>query len=294
MALSRFDFQEPTDLAGACQALAAGGPEAVLVAGGTDLLRDIRLGVKQPALVLSLGRLDELRGVRTAGEDLVVGPLTTMAALAADARVRERVPALAEAAGRMGSPQVRNRATVGGNLCNARPCADTVPPGVVHEAVAVLRSAAETREVPVGEFITGPGQTVRQPDEILVALRYPALPAPSGSAFVTLTNRQAVEITITSATARLTLDGPDGAVAAARVCLGSVGPTPLRGPAAEAALVGQAPTPEVLAAAAAAAVGDASPIDDFRGSAQYRRWLTEALTRRALERALARAQGGAA
>ena len=294
MAAVDFDFQEPADLDGALQALAEGGDEALPIAGGTDLLRDVRLGLKRPACVVSLARVEALRGVREDGDDLIVGPLTTMAELAADARVQTRLSAVADAASRMGSPQVRNRATIGGNLCNARPCADTAPGVIVLGATLLLRSAAGSRQVPAAEFITAPGQTLRQPGELLTAIRFPALPAHSGSCFVTLTNRKAVEITITSATAQLTLESADGPISAAVISLGSVGPIPMPGKAAVAALLGKLPEPAALNAAAKAAVDDATPIDDFRGSAAFRRWMIEVLTRRALEGALARARGGAA
>lgn len=288
----RFDFVEPSTLAEAVALLADHGPKATTIAGGTDLLRDIRQGKTQPELVISLARLEALSGVQ-ATEDggLTVGPLTTMAELAASAVVRERAPALAEAAGHMGSPQVRNRATVGGNLCNARPCADTAPPIIVHAATLELSGMGGTREVAAADFITNPGQTQREANEILTAIRLPAPGGPAGSAFETLTNRKAVEVTITSSSAWLVLDG--GRVATARICLGSVGPTPLPGRRGEGLLQGADPTPEKLAEAAGACVADASPIDDFRGSADYRNHLVEVLTRRALTRALAHARGGA-
>ncbi len=286
------DFAEPSSLVEALALLADHGPGAITVAGGTDLLRNIRLGKIQPSLVISLARLDVLAGVRPAADGgLNVGPLTTMAALARSAHVLERAPALADAAGHMGSPQVRNRATIGGNLCNARPCADTAPPVIVHGATLELTRKDGMREVAAADFITNPGQTLIQADEILTAIRLPAPGGPAGSAFETLTNRKAVEITITSSTAWLRLDG--GRVDQARICLGSVGPIPLVAPTGEALLQGAEPTAENLAAAATASVNDASPMDDFRGSADYRNHLVEVLTRRALTKALERAQGGA-
>ncbi len=289
-----FDFQEPADLQGALRLLAEGGGGAIPIAGGTDLLRELRHGAKSPARLVSLLRVESLRGVRHDGDDLVVGPLTTMAELAVHPLVKARLSAIADAAARMGSAQVRNRATIGGNLCNARPCADTAPGVIVLDAVLELTSATAARHVPAADFITAPGRTLRQPGELLTAIRFPGLLAHSGSCFVTLTNRKAVEITIVSATARITLDAPGGVISAASVSLGSVGPTPMAGTAAVAALLGQSPEPDTLRAAAAAAMGDASPIDDFRGSALFRRWMVEVLTRRALEGALARARGGAA
>ncbi len=289
----RFDFVEPASVAEATSLLAKHGPVAATVAGGTDLLRDIRQGKMQPELVISLARLESLRGVQGRGDGgLMVGPLTTMAELARSPIVQELAPALAEAAGHMGSPQVRNRATIGGNLCNARPCADTAPPVIVHGAQLELTCADSAREVPAADFITSPGQTLRKADEILTAIRIPAPGGAAGSAFETLTNRKAVEITITSSSAWLRLDGDT--IKEARICLGSVGPIPMHGPSGVAVLQGAQATADKLSEAATATVADATPIDDFRGSADYRNHLVEVLTRRALTRALVHAQGGAA
>lgn len=290
-----FDFAEPSTLREAMDLLAGHGPGtatgAAVVAGGTDLLRDLRQGKVKPGLVISLARLDALSGVQPTDDGgLTVGPLTTMAMLARSALVQERAPALAEAAGHMGSPQVRNRATIGGNLCNARPCADTAPPIIVHGATLELTRDSGTRQVAAADFITNPGQTLLETGELLTAIRLPGPGGQAGSAFETLTNRKAVEITISSSTAWVALNGD--LVSQARICLGSVGPKPLCGHSGEALLKGAKPTAEKLAEAARACVADASPIDDFRGSADYRNHLVEVLTRRALTRALAQARKG--
>ncbi len=289
MRAARFDYLEPRDLDEALAALSEHSPDAVAAAGGTDLLRDLRQQKRRPSLVISLARIPVLSGVRSADDGgLLVGPMTTMAALASDPLVADLAPALAEAAGHMGSPQVRNRATIGGNLCNARPCADTAPPVIVHGARLQLSSKEGIREVEAESFITGPGATLREPHELLTAIQLPPSGVAASSAFETLTNRKAVEITITSATAWLELEGD--LVKGASICLGSVGPRPMPGPSGAAVLLGVEPTPERIAQAASATVLDASPIDDFRGSADYRRHLVEVLTRRALTRALARAR----
>jgi carbon-monoxide dehydrogenase medium subunit len=245
-------------------------------------------------VLISLDLLSSLAGVRGETDGaLSVGALTTMAVLAHEKVVQARIGALADAAGRMGSPQVRNRATYGGNLCNARPCADSAPPTLVFDATLTLRSLRGAREVPAGEFITGPGQTVRRPDELLERILFSSQPKFTGSAYQVVTNRKAVEITITSAAARLTLDGVGGPIREARLCLASVAPTPVRAPTAERVLTSQLPSPELFAKAAQAAVSDCRPIDDLRGSASYRRWLVELLVRRALEKAFSRARGAA-
>lgn len=292
MTAVRFDVVQPETVEEAVRSLADHKGEAAVVAGGTDLLREIRAGTRSPRLLVSLDRVESLSGIREEPDGgLVFGPATTMAEIAASDLVRRKLPALLEGASWMGSPQVRNLATFGGNLCNARPCADTAPPSFVYDAVLVLRSAGGDRTVEAGAFMTGPGETVRAPDELLETIRFPALPAHTGSAYVNVTNRKALEITITSAAARVTLKSRKGPIREARICLGSVAPVPIRASTAEAELTGKAPDAEVLAMAAKAAVADSRPIDDLRGSARYRQWMVEVLVRRALEKAFARARG---
>jgi carbon-monoxide dehydrogenase medium subunit len=289
--VTRFDFAEPADLPEALSLLAERGAQAAVVAGGTDLLRNLKLGNLHPEVVVSIARLTELTGIQVpAGGGLEIGALVTMAQLAADERVRKAAPALAEAAAQVGSPQVRNRATIGGNLVNASPCADSAPPAAVLDARVVLESHQGERRLSLAEFMTGPATTVRRPDELLTRIAIPAPGAHTGTAYQTLTRRKTLEITIASSTARLSL-AADGTVATARVCLGSVAPTWLLSAGAEQALTGKQPDDAVIAAAAKAAATDATPIDDLRAAAQYRKWMVEVLTRRALTRARERAEG---
>ena len=291
---SAFDFVEPDSLDDALTALAEKPAETAVLAGGTDLLRNIRLGNRQPSRVVSVARLPELSGIELRDDGgLTIGALTTMAELAVDQKVLELYPALAEAAGQVGSPQVRNRASMGGNLVNASPCADSAPPAYVFDAVVVLAKSTAQRRLALAEFITGPGQTVLENDELLVAIELQPPGEYAGSAYETLTRRKALEITIASATARLNLSGPGGTIEKARICLGSVGPTPLRAQGAVKALVGQPANRATIDIAAAAAAKDASPIDDLRAQSQYRRWMVEVLTQRALTRAIGRAGGAA-
>ena len=181
MASSRFDVIQPASLDEAIELLARHGADAQLLAGGTDLLRDIRLELKRPKLLISLDRIESLSGIREEDDgSIAIGPLTSMAALARDQLVRRKLTAISEAAGWMGSPQVRNRATLGGNLCNARPCADTAPPAIVLNAVLVLKGKQNPRQVKADGFMTGPGQTTRDPGEILEQIRFPKL-APGSS-----------------------------------------------------------------------------------------------------------------
>lgn len=284
MTVARFDVSQPLSVAEAVADLRQGGELAQPVAGGTDILRDLRLGNKRLELLVSLDRVNGLSGLQRLDDGTIsIGATTTMALLASETAVRAHLSALGDAAGWMGSPQVRNRATFGGNLCNARPCADTAPPAMVLGAQLVLQGPGGSRRVPADDFMTGPGQTLRSHDEILQAIHFPA-PAPhSGSAFATATNRKAVEITITSAAAWLRLEEAGGPVAEARVALGSVAPRPIRAPSAEAELAGKVADEAVLQAAARAAVADATPIDDLRATAWYRQQMVEVMVRRVLQ-----------
>ena len=304
MLLPRFDLVEPESLAAALEVLADSAVSSRAVAGGTDVVPDLKREydrrLRFPALpafrpgpfperLVSLLRLAELRGVRSEGGGTTCGPLATMSELAADARLAGAFGALTDGAAAVGSPQVRNRATLGGNLCNARPCADTAPPAVVLDAVLVLESRRGKRDVPAREFFTGPGQTVLRAGELLTAVRLPAPPGACGSAARKLGVRRAYEIAIVSAAAWVALDGER--VREARVAFGSAAPVPLR--VDDLGLTGRAPDEAALREAARAAAAQTRPIDDFRASAAYRRQAAEVLAFRVLERAVARARGAA-
>jgi carbon-monoxide dehydrogenase medium subunit len=283
-----FDFMEPDNLKEALEFISAHEKDAVALAGGTDLMRNIKLGVVRPGWVVSLARLEELSGIHEQNGGLSIGAMTCMSQLSHSEQVRTLYPALAQAAAQVGSPQVRNRGTLGGNLCNASPCADTAGPAFVFGARVVLKSVVAERRLGMGEFMTGPGQTALGSGEILTAIELPAPSKTGGSAFLSLGRRRALEITIASATASLSLD--ENRVERVRVCLGSVAPTPILSRAVEHILHGNEPTQEAINAAAKAAVSDVSPIDDLRASAQYRRWMVEVLTRRTLQQALVMAK----
>lgn len=290
--IADFDFVQPESVDEALDVLSKRGQDTAILAGGTDLVRLIKLGNANPALVLSLARLDELKAVDSTDDGgLSIGALATMAELAKNEHVQKIAPALAKAAGQLGSPLVRNRATIGGNFANASPCADSAPPCAVMDAVLVLKSKKGERRLSMDEFMTGPGHTTKQADEILVSIQIPNPGDRTGSDFQTLSRRKALEITIASSTARITLAG-DGSIAKARVCLGSVAPTWLMSTGAQKAMEGQMPSDSLVQAACDAAVKDASPIDDLRAAAQYRRMMVEVLTRRALVSAIELAGGG--
>ncbi|HEX6082103.1 MAG TPA: FAD binding domain-containing protein, partial [Methylomirabilota bacterium] len=195
--------------------------------------------------------------------------------------------AIAESGALVGSIQVRNLATVGGNICNAAPSADMAPPLMALEAQAVIAGPRGERRVPMAEFFTGVRQTVLAPDEVLVELAVPAPGAHTGGQYLRHTPRRELDIAVVGVASQLTMAG--GTCARARIVLASVAPTPVRATAAERALEGQAVTPEVIERAATLAVEAAKPITDQRGSVEFRKHLVRVLTRRTLTTALERA-----
>jgi carbon-monoxide dehydrogenase medium subunit len=289
MFLPEFEYHAPLDLDGACQLLWDYAGRASVLAGGTDLLVDMKTGGQAPERVVSLERLKGLRRASPNGDGLRVGSLVTAADLAASPDLSGSWAALSEAAAGIGSPLIRNRATIGGNLCQARPAADLAPPLLVLGADLVLRSGTGVRTVAVDRFFVGPGQADIRHNEILIAVDLPPRRPRSASAFVKLGRRSALERSIASAAAWVELSEDMETIVAARTALGAVGPKPTRSPHAEALLVGRPADSNTILDAARSACEDASP----RGrtcSIEYSVQMTEVLTRRALETALGRAR----
>ncbi|MCW5875766.1 MAG: FAD binding domain-containing protein [Anaerolineales bacterium] len=268
----------------ALAALAERGPSARLVAGATDLILEIELGVRKGIdTLIDVTRIPGLDEIRLDDEGRIhLGPLVTHNDCAASPLMREQALPLAQAAYEVGAPQIRNRGTVAGNLVTASPANDTIPPLMVLGASVELRSANGTRTVPLAEFYTGPRKTVLQPDEMLVDIHFPALdPQTARGAFLRITLRRAQAISVVNAAAVLHFDGDH--LAQAAITLGSVAPVIVRAPEAEAFLAGKRLAPEVIEQAAELAAGAASPIDDVRSSAAYRRRMVAVAVKRVLE-----------
>jgi carbon-monoxide dehydrogenase medium subunit len=245
--------------------------------------------------LISLSGIPELMGVHfdargDAGGELRVGARATMQEIADDATVQQRFSALADGASVVGSYQTRNMATIGGNVCNAAPSADTSPPLVVLGARAHIAGVNGERELPVEELWSGPGQTTLEPGEIATAFMMPAPPAGAGSHYERHTPRKIMDIAVVGVASYIELDA-GGVVLAARIALGAVAPTVVRAPQAEQALVGHALTEEAAAEAGRIAAGEARPISDVRGSASFRRYLVETMTRASVLRSAERARG---
>jgi CO/xanthine dehydrogenase FAD-binding subunit len=284
----RFDLAVPQSVDDCLKVLAGNSSGAKLLAGGTDLLPQMKNGLLKPAWVVDLSGVPELRTLAAAdGGGLRIGAAVTARELELDKRMTGRYAAIAESGALVGSVQVRNLATVGGNLCNAAPSADMAPPLIALDAVAVIAGPKGRRRVPLAEFFTGVRRTVLNADELLVELVVPDPGARSGGQYLRHTPRRELDIAVVGVASQLTL--ADGKCAKARIALAAVAPMPVRATAAERALEGQPVTPELIERAAGLAVEAAKPIADQRGSVEFRRHLTRVLTRRTLTTALARA-----
>jgi CO/xanthine dehydrogenase FAD-binding subunit len=284
-------FAAPATIEAALAILAA-DKASQPVAGGTDLVVAARQGRKPlPASIVAIHRIAELDHHAVVDGALVLGSLTTHAWIADSADVCATWSALADASAIVGSPATRATGTIGGNLMNASPAAETTAPLAVLDANVMLRAIGRgSRIVPVTKLASAPGRTSAAADELLTTVVVPAPPPRSGSAYIRLEYRRAMEIAVVGAAALVTLTD-DGRIAAARVALTAVAPTIVRAPEAEAALVGAAAEPATFRAAAEAAAAVASPIDDVRASAEYRRAMLIVVVARTLAAAAARARG---
>jgi CO/xanthine dehydrogenase FAD-binding subunit len=282
-------YSAPAGLDEALQAMAAG---ARPVAGGTDLVVGVRQGRGAlPEDLVAIHRIGALVGILPgAGGGLHIGAGTSHRDICADADIVARFPALADASAIVGSYATRSTGTLGGNVANASPAADTVAPLLCFGATATLRSASGERTLPVEGLTTGPRRTILRPDELILGFDLPAPPPGTGSAYVRLEYRRQMEIAIVGASALVTLDG-SGVIVAARVAITALAPTVRRVPEAEAALVGTTGDASARLAAGAAASAASAPIDDVRAPADYRRAMAGVVTRRAIAGALARARG---
>jgi len=280
-------FAAPHSIAEAVALLESHGANARVLAGGTDLLVQMRSGLR-PAVLVDVKRIPELQALRFEGEECVVGAAHSAAALREHPDLRERWPGVVEAAELIGSEQIQGRASLGGNLCNASPAADTVPALVAAAARCEIAGPGGRRFVAAEDFCLGPGENALAPGELLVALRLP-LPAPrSADAYLRLIPRSEMDIAVAGAGVSLALDA-QGRIAAARIALGAVAPRVLLLEELGRALVGAAPDEAALARVAEAARTAVRPIDDKRGTVEYRRHVAGVLARRALAIAARRA-----
>jgi carbon-monoxide dehydrogenase medium subunit len=284
-----FDYAAPRTIQHAAELLAA-HPDARMLAGGTDLLPQLRAGRRPTSFVVDIKKIPELSAITVdpAG-NLTLGAAVPCHRIYEDLRIRKQFPALAEVASIIGGIPIQGRASIGGNLCNASPSADSTPLLIALRATAEIAGPSGARSLPVEQFCLAPGQNALQPGELLVSIRIPAMAAHSGAHYLRFIPRNEMDIAVVGVGVAVTLAG--GVIQSARIALGAVAPTPVLAAEAAASLSGKAPTAAALEQAATLAKQAISPISDMRGTAEYRRHLTGVLTRRALEHAIRQAQG---
>jgi carbon-monoxide dehydrogenase medium subunit len=283
--LRAFDYLEPTSLDEAIAALAE-SPNARLLAGGTDLIVDMKTGRMRPSTVVNLKRVPGLSGVEAVEGGIRIGALTKVTEVEAASLVQERCPGLAEAASILASPPVRALATIGGNVGRASPASDLGPALIVHRAIARIQGPAGTRDELVEDLYAGPGETTLATSDIITSFFLSDAPAGFGSAHVKLGKRgSGTDIALAGASASVVL-GEGGEIRDCIIALASLGPIPFRAIAAEDLLRSKAPTEAALNAAARSAADEAKPISDMRASASYRTTLAKVLTMRALRGAV--------
>lgn len=292
-----FAYEAPTSVDQAIALLVRGGGRGRLLAGGTDLLVQMRRGLRQADLLVDLKHIPELTHISfDPAEGLTVGAAVSCAQLYEHPDVRRAYPVLVDACSIIGGPAIQGRATLGGNLCNAAPSGDAIPPMIVLSASCVVAGPGGRRTAAARSFCTAPGKTVLEADEILVAIRFPAPEPRSGAHYLRFIPRGEMDIAVAGAGAWIALsdDGDHmvGArIVAARIALSAVAPLSLPADAAAASLVGKVPTEEAFGEAARLAQDVARPISDVRGTIAQRRHLVGVLVTRALRGALARTRG---
>jgi carbon-monoxide dehydrogenase medium subunit len=280
----------PKDLGEALEILAEHGQEVSVLAGGTDLVRDMNLEFKVPSGILWIGHLG-LEYIKEAGGTLHIGAATRMQTAGSSKVLKEKAAAVARAAGKLASPPVRSLATLGGNLCTASPAGDGICALLGLGSEVVLKSSKGERVVPLDEFFVGPGETVIAPNELMIEIRVKPTGKKEGSAYAKVGRRAALTLAVLNAASRIQTNG-DGKCETAVVAVGAAAPTPLRIKEAEQILSGEKLTDDVIQAAAEAAVKATKPIDDVHGTAWYRKKLTRVLVERTVREA-AGLNGGA-
>jgi carbon-monoxide dehydrogenase medium subunit len=285
------EYAAPATVDEAVSLLASKGNAAKPLAGGTDIIIMVRENRRAVDMFVDVKKIPELLGVTLRPDgSLRVGAAAPCVALYRDAEIRRRFPAIVDSAELIGGMQIQSRASLGGNLCNSSPAADSIPTIIVLGATCEIAGPNGRRSVPAEAFCTGPGQNVLQPGEILVALEFPA-PAPhSGAAFERFIPRNEMDIAVANAAASVVLSADGTRFESGRVAIGAVAPTPLLVEAAGAALAGQPVSEDTIAKAADAARAAARPITDMRGSVAQRRHLAGVLTANVIRTAVERAR----
>jgi carbon-monoxide dehydrogenase medium subunit len=279
-----FYYLKPKTVKEACALLLQHKGEARVIAGGTDLKVMMKNWGIMPGYLVSLETIADLKYITQDGDVVKIGALSTMAEVANSPVIQKKFPMLVEAAGEMGSPQIRNAATVAGNICRAAPSADTATPLIALTARAKITSASGERTIDLEKFFAGPGETILKNGEILTEIQIP-VPAPNSSGtYLRMTVREALAIAIVGVAALVTLDAKKNTITDARIVLGAIAPTPIRATKAEDLLKGQTADINLIEKVAQAASEAAKPISDIRGTAEYRQEMVKVLTNQALQK----------
>ena len=288
-----FEYQAPSKIDEAVALLAEHGDTAKLLAGGTDIIVQLREGLREADLVIDVKKIPELMKIEWRDDGgLELGAAVPCHALYRDEKIIDGYPSLTDSAKIIGGRQIQGRASIGGNLCNSSPAADSVPSLIVEGAVCRIAGPAGERTVPVSDFCTGPGSNCLAQGELLVSLVLPPLAKSAGSRYMRFIPRNEMDIAVVGAGAWLRLDESGESVEEARLGLAAVAPTPLAVEDAAAWLQGKPATEESFSEAGDMARKAASPISDMRGPADYRVHLVGVLVKRALAGAAGRARGG--
>ena len=285
------EYHAPTTLRDAVAIMAEYGDRASPLAGGTDILVQLRGGRRNSDCLVDTKKVPELNGIRLDDNGLQLGAAVPCYQIYQDAAVAAAYPGLIDAAGLIGSIQIQGRASIGGNLCNAAPSGDSIPPVITLGAEAHINGPNGWRTLPAADFCTGPGRNALAEGELLVAIQLPAPAAHSGTAYLRFIPRNEMDIAVAGVSSTVVLDESGQTIRSARIALASVGPTPILATAAGESLAGQAVSDGAIAEAGRLASEAASPITDMRGTIRQRHHLVDVLTRRTLNIAIRRARG---
>jgi CO/xanthine dehydrogenase FAD-binding subunit len=290
--MKSFEFFAAKDSNHAVALLAqhAANAKVRIIAGGTDLLADLKFAAHGPDVVVDISRADDLKNITITEQGLNIGALVTHTQIMRSPLIRQMFPALVDAAHTIGAVQTRNLGTLGGNLVTAVPSMDSGPTLMALEAIVTIAGNGGRRQVPLSEFFVGPRKTILKPDELLAEIIIPKQNLGKPTHFLKFGLRKGQALALVNVAASFWVDWEKNAFLAPRIALGAVAPKVIRGLQAEDYLEGRTITPEAMAEAGRVAVGDAKPISDFRASAEYRRHLVAVLTKRALEGAWSLAQ----
>ncbi len=290
--MEAIEFTTPKTIDEAVQAMATAGDRARALAGGTDLLVQLRGGRRSADLVVDVKDIPELNEISYSTQSgLTIGAAAACYQIYANADVAANYPGLVDSASLIGSIQIQGRASLGGNLCNSAPSADAIPPMIALGGVANIVGPNGARQVAVEDFCTGPGRNVLEPGEILVSINIPAPGPNSGANYLRFIPRNEMDIAVAGVGSAVVLDSSGQSFVSARIALASVAPTPVFAKAAGDSLAGKAVSDEAIEEAARLAMEAAVPITDMRGTIRQRIHLVGVLTRRTLNNAIRRARG---